>query len=174
MKGLIHVYTGDGKGKTTAALGLALRFAGYGKRVLIIQFSKGRTCGELRSLGYVPNISVLRLKEEHKFFKSMSEDERAKVRTEHDALLDVACKKARRKECDLLVLDEVISAYNHDLLDREFLDSLIEDKPEELELVLTGRNAPQEFIDVADYVTEMRKIKHPYDQGFFAREGVEF
>jgi cob(I)alamin adenosyltransferase len=147
MKGLIHVYTGDGKGKTTAALGLALRAAGCGKRIVIVQFFKGRDSGELRSLESIPNVTVLRL--------------------EKDEL-------AMAGACDMLIQDEIISAYDYHAVDRERLEKFLEHKPEVVELVLTGRDAPPKFLERADYVTEMRKRKHPFDQGITAREGIEF
>ena len=174
MNGLIHVYTGDGKGKTTAALGLALRAAGCGQSVLIVQFFKGRDCGELHSLTHVPRIIVWRLEKDYGFYETMGERERAAVRSEHDALLTAVCERVAAKACDVLILDEVISAYNHGALDTQALDALIADKPDAMELVLTGRNAPRHFIDAADYVTVMQKGKHPWDLGISAREGIEF
>lgn len=174
MKGLIHVYTGDGKGKTTAALGLALRAAGCGRTVLIIQFFKGRDSGELRSLAAIPNITVLRLKKDYGFFHMMNEESKTAVRKEHDALFTYALKQAQLGACDLLILDEVISAYHYDAIDGERLTHFLVHKPEKLEVILTGRNAPQVFLDCADYVTEMSKRKHPFDQGISAREGIEY
>lgn len=174
MSGLIHIYTGDGKGKSTAAFGLALRAAGCGRRVMIVQFFKGRDCGELHALRQLPQVTVLRLEQDPGFFKYMDEDTRQQVRARHDALLSTAAQAAREGRCELLILDEVISAYNTGALDRELLLELVRTKPEGLELVLTGRNAPEELTAAAHYVTEMRKIKHPYDSGIPAREGIEF
>jgi cob(I)alamin adenosyltransferase len=174
MKGLVHIYTGDGKGKTTAALGLALRAAGCGRRVLIVQFFKGRDSGELRALGSVPNIAIRRLKNDYGFFKAMDEADKAAVRAEHDALLTRALAEAQTGACDTLILDEAISAFRHGAMDRERLERFLDCKPEALELVLTGRDAPPQLLERADYVTDMRKLKHPFDQGIPAREGVEF
>ena len=174
MNGLIHIYTGDGKGKSTAAFGLALRAAGCGKRVLIVQFFKGRDCGELHSFALLPNVTVLRLEQDPGFFKFMDEETRAAVRARHDRLLTEANRQMREGLCDLLILDEVISAYNCGALDRALLEEMLRTRPENTELVLTGRNAPETLTSAAHYVTEMKKIKHPYDCGIPAREGIEF
>lgn len=174
MKGLIHIYTGDGKGKTTAALGLAIRAAGRNKRVLFVQFFKGGDSGELLILKNIPNIDLLRLTKRYGFYKDLTEKQKSEVYREHTDLLCKAIQQAQDGACDLLILDEVISAYQHSTLDRAALAAFLENKPRSLELVLTGRNAPEQFIAMADYVTEMRKIKHPYESGTAAREGIEF
>lgn len=174
MKGLIHIYTGEGKGKTTAALGLAVRASGCGKKVLLVQFFKGRDSGELHTIALLPNITVLRLEKRHGFFKYMNEAQKREVCEAHTDLLSKACELVRDGTCELLILDEAISAYQHNALDKEKLEAFVQNKPDALELVLTGRNAPKIFIDIADYVTEMRKVKHPYEKGIPAREGIEF
>lgn len=174
MTGLIHLYTGDGKGKTTAALGLALRAAGRGRRVLLVQFLKGRDTGELHTLENVPTISVLRLSRDYGFFKYLTGDEQADVRDEHDALLATAAKAIANGDCDFLVLDELAATLRHDLVDAASLLALLDDRPDGIEIVITGRDAPQEIIHRADYITEMKKIKHPFDQGVPAREGIEW
>lgn len=174
MKGMTHIYTGDGKGKTTAALGLALRCAGRGGKALIVQFFKGRDTGELHTLSQIPAITVLRLEKDYGFFHTMDDSSLAEVTARHNALLQQAIDSARQRTCSLLVLDEIISAYNCGAVDCGAVDDLLQNKPPELELVLTGRDAPPAMINAADYVTEMRKIKHPFDQGLPAREGVEY
>ena len=174
MTGLVHLYTGDGKGKTTAAIGLAVRAAGRGRQVRIIQFLKGRDSGELHSLAEVARIAIARLRRDYGFTGSMTGDELASVREEHDALLAQAAAAVRQGEVDLLVLDEVAAALRHDLLDEAALFDLIDTRPAELEIVLTGRDAPEALRARADYITEMRKIKHPFDQGIHAREGIEW
>ena len=108
------------------------------------------------------------------FYKDLIEKQKSEVYREHTDLLCKAIQQAQDGACDLLILDEVISAYQHSTLDRAALAAFLENKPRSLELVLTGRNAPEQFIAMADYVTEMRKIKHPYESGTAAREGVEF
>jgi cob(I)alamin adenosyltransferase len=167
---MIHVYTGEGKGKTTAALGLAIRAVGRRKKVVIAQFMKGRDTGELRSLALLPGVTVLRNKQNYGFFNSVSAETRLKIIADNNSSL----VEALATPCDLLVLDEVFSAYALDALDRKLVDDLVLSRPESPELVLTGRNPPQHIIDAADYVSEIRKIKHPYDLGVIAREGIEY
>jgi cob(I)alamin adenosyltransferase len=167
---MIHVYTGDGKGKTTAALGLAIRAAGRGKKVVIVQFMKGADTGELRSLSLLPNITVLRYKKSLGFFNSADAEARRQMIEDNNSSL----AEALNMPWDMLVLDEVFSAYALKALDTKTIDDLVFNQTGERELVLTGRNAPQRFIDAADYVSEIRKIKHPYDLGVKAREGIEY
>ena len=173
MSGLVHIYTGDGKGKTTAALGLALRNAGSGNRVLILQFMKGRDTGELHALARIPNIEVLRLDQDYGFYKQMTQEEKQTVRQQHDRLLQVAAQGLQEKSYGLIVFDEAISAYRHELLNREKLLELIS-VPSETERVLTGRNAPEALLQKTDYITEMQAVRHPMNQGIPARKGVEF
>lgn len=174
-KGLIHLYYGNGKGKTTAALGLALRASGCGKKVVILQFLKDMKSGELCQLALLPNTTVLRGKAPgHAFSFNMTDAEKAETRAIHDENLQKAITLVQAGECDLLVLDEVLDAYQLALLDEGLLRSLICDKPPALELVLTGHRPTDWVVTEADYVTEMVKIKHPYDRGIRARRGVEF
>ena len=174
MGSLTHIYTGDGKGKTTAALGLALRFSGYGKNVIIVQFGKGSFTGELTTLAEIPNIKVLRNSRDFGFWNSMSDLEKKKLREENDTNLNTALLFVKSGGCALLVLDEIISAYENGAVDREIVDALLDKKPSETELVLTGRAAPQSFIDRADYVSEIKCLRHPYNRGIIAREGIEY
>ncbi len=173
-EGLIHLYYGEGKGKTTAAMGLALRAAGCGKRVLIVQFLKGRPSGEVELLQSLPGITLLRGKELKKFSWEMSEEEKQGALRLDNELMETAFQKARQGECDLLVLDEALGACGCGLLGEEALLAFLRGKPKELEVVLTGRGPGSEMLELADYATEMRKEKHPYDQGVQARRGVEF
>lgn len=172
-QGLIHIYTGEGKGKTTAALGLSLRAAGAGMKVVIVQLMKGRETSEAETLALIPNITLIRNSSDEGFWKGMSEEKRAQRREEHNKNLNKALELVKAGECDLLVLDEAVSAYNNDAVDKSIIEGLLRDKPAELELVLTGREPCELFLERADYVTEMRKIKHPFDKGIFARHGIE-
>ena len=169
-KGLIHLYTGDGKGKTTAAVGLACRAAGCGKKVLVLQFLKGQKTGELASLSML-GIRVVR-SETKKFIPYMDEQELEQCRVDQ-----VECLKAARADMDnydLVVLDEVIGAVTSGTLTLSSIIDLVKNKPEHTELVLTGRDAPKELVELADYVSEISCIKHPYTQGIVAREGIEY
>ena len=173
-QGLIHVYTGDGKGKTTTAFGLLLRANGSGMRTVLVQFLKGRDTGELHALDNLRNVTILRYTHEFGFYSSANEQDKAEMVKHNNANLAEACRLADEGLCDLLVLDEICAAYNNDAIDTALANKLILNKPSSLELVLTGRNAPQHFIEAADYVTELIKRKHPYDNGIAAREGIEF
>lgn len=173
MSGLIHLYCGDGKGKTTAAMGLSLRALGSGMQVVIVQFLKGRTSGEAELLSRMPGVTLLRGKQGLKFSFQMNDEERAATALVHNEHLREAIRLANEGQCDLLVLDEAVAAYNLNLLDQALLEQFVKEKPDELELVLTGRNPPQWMIDAADYVTELCKRKHPFDWGIAARKGIE-
>ncbi len=170
---MIHIYCGDGKGKTTAALGLSLRAAGSGMKVVIIQFLKNHKTSELNILNQTFNIKVLRGKEGTAFSFSMTEEEKEKSKHLHSENLQAGIALFETGNCDMLVLDEAIGAYNRDLIDRRLLRNLVEQKPEHLELVLTGRNPEPWMIDCADYVSEIKKVKHPFDQGIKSRMGIE-
>lgn len=175
MYGLIHIYFGDGKGKTTAALGLALRASGCGKSVVIVQFLKDWKCGELGSLALLPGITVFRGKSPGAvFIHEMSGEEKLATKTIHDENLKKALDMQERGQCDLLILDEAIDAYNLGVLDAEIFEGLLANKPEQLELVITGHNPGSQLLERADYATEMIKRKHPYDKGVTARQGIEF
>ena len=182
---MIHIYFGEGKGKTTAAVGLAVRAAGRGRRVIFAQFLKGRETGEIAPLEKL-GVKIIRSgKEKDCFSWEMTEEQKAAYRIVQAELLgkvkEAVCGGEQRidqnaDQADLLVLDEVLNAISeeHDLLDVEALKSFLETKPKTLEIVLTGRPAPQWLTAKADYVTEMKKHKHPYDSGTGAREAIEF
>ena len=173
--GLTHIYFGDGKGKTTAALGLALRAVGCGKRVVIVHFLKDWNCGEFKSLEYLPNVTVFKGKSSGGVFVfDMSDEEKAKTKEIHDENLKKAVELQKKGMCDLLILDEAIDAYQLGVLDKKLFEGLLDNKPEMLELVITGHRPEARLIESADYVTEMVKLKHPYDKGVSARRGVEF
>lgn len=173
QKGLIHIYCGDGKGKTTACLGLSIRCAGYGNKVLFVQFLKSHLTGELKSLELISNIEVLRGKETKKFTFQMTADEKLEVLQEHQQLFNKIKTKLEQEDIKLLVLDEVIGACNTGVFDEEQLLAFLKNKPQSLEVVLSGRNPSTALLDLADYVSEICKRKHPFDQGIPARIGIE-
>ncbi len=171
--GLIHLYCGDGKGKTTAALGLAIRALGSGFRVVFVQFLKSHATGELFVLEGMPNVTVLRGKQGNAFSFAMTEEEKEQTRFQQTENLMKAIALAESGNCDMLVLDEAVGAYNRNLIDGFVLEAFVRNKPDTVELVLTGRNPAQWMTDCADYVSEIGKVKHPYDRGIPARTGIE-
>lgn len=173
MAGLIHIYCGDGKGKTSAAVGLAVRAAGAGQRVLFTQFFKNGDSSELTVLRELDNVEVLTCKTRYGFLWEMDEAERAEAKKDYSALLESALEKARRG-VDMLVLDEAVSAGNLEVIEEKKLLDFLRGKPAELEVVLTGRYLSAALLGCADYVTEMKKLRHPYDRGVGARRGIEF
>ena len=173
MSGLIHLYHGDGKGKTTASLGLTIRALGNGFRVLFVQFLKNQETGELVILNDLPGVTLIRGKEGSGFSFSMTEEEKGKTRQLHTENLKTAIELARSGEYDMLVLDEIIGACRRDLVDQALLEDFVRNKPNHLELVMTGREPAAWMIDCADYISEIKKEKHPYDRGIPARKGIE-
>ncbi|HWP50463.1 MAG TPA: cob(I)yrinic acid a,c-diamide adenosyltransferase [Clostridia bacterium] len=172
--GLVHLYYGDGKGKTTAALGLALRALGCGRQVVLVQFLKNTPCGELGALACHDGITVLRGKAGAHFTYAMTEAERRQTQMIHENNLAQAMALVQSGKCDLLILDEVTDALKAGLLGEGLLSEAVLKKSADLELVMTGHHAVDWLVQAADYVTEMKKHKHPYDRGVHAREGVEF
>jgi cob(I)alamin adenosyltransferase len=173
--GLIHIYTGDGKGKTTAALGLGLRAAGRGFKVLLVQFLKGRDTGELAVLQRLGlEFVVRRNPESKKFIKDLTLEERRAVQTAVAALWKEAVAAALHGDCDLLILDEIMAAVHSCLVSLDAVETFLQQKPPGLEVVLTGRNAPRQLVKLADYVSEVKAVKHPYEQGISARKGIEY
>jgi cob(I)alamin adenosyltransferase len=174
-QGLIHIYTGDGKGKSTAALGLGLRACGRGFRVWLVQFLKGRDTGELAALQRLtPDFVVCRNQELKKFVKDLEARELAQVYAATRKLWEEALVVAQTGECDLLILDEIMAALHSGALFLPEIVTFLTRKPSALEVVLTGRNAPPELVELADYVSEITAVKHPYQQGLPARRGIEY
>lgn len=170
QNGLVQIYTGDGKGKTTAALGLALRASGHGFKTYIGQFMKGQSYGELIALKNNPDIEI----------EQYGTDTFVHVKTataEDVANAENGLHRARQAMFSgryaVVILDEVTVAIHFRLLSVHQVLEFINEKPQHIELVLTGRRAPKELIDRADLVTEMREIKHYYKAGISARDGIE-
>ena len=172
MSGLIHIYCGDGKGKTTAAVGLAIRAAGSGKRVMFAQFFKDGSSSEIGVLQTIENIQTAHCNTVRGFWKRMDDTQKAQASKDYTRFLAEIVMLA--KDADLLVLDEIVSACNHGTVTETVVLDFLHDKPTGLEVVLTGRNPSEALLELADYVSEMRKVKHPYDCGIAAREGIEF
>ncbi len=171
-QGLVQVYTGNGKGKTTAALGIALRAAGHGLKVLIIQFMKGNIeYGELASARKLhPYLTIKQMGRET--FVSKHHPDPVDVQYAQEGF-SLAKKAIHDREFDMVVLDEINVAVDYGLIPLSDLLQLIDSKPKTVELILTGRNAKPEIMDKADLVTEMVDRKHYYDKGILARKGIE-
>jgi len=196
IDGLVQVYTGDGKGKTTASLGLALRALGHNMSVYMIQFMKGGDTGEMFSIQkYLPNFTLVQFgkdalkekqskivsfnseekkenklteKERYIFFSDRSETDPAKMGWEH------AKKIVNAGEHDIVILDEINCVLDRGMVPIEEALELIKHKPKHVELVFTGRDAPDKIKEAADQVSEVKRIKHPYDKGILARKGIEY
>lgn len=170
-KGLVQVYTGAGKGKTTAALGLALRAVGKGLKVYMIQFMKGDIeYGEITTAKSMENFEIIQIGRSE--FVDKNNPAEIDIELANKAL-EHAKEIIASGDYDIVILDEINVALDWKLIDLEKVIDLIKSKPEHIELVLTGRYAPQEIIEVADLVTEMQEIKHPYNDGVEARDGIE-
>jgi len=169
---LIHVYTGDGKGKTTAALGLALRASGHGRRILVIQFMKGKIdYGELASSKKLGTVEIIQFgRPDFVDLKNPSQEDRDLARE----AFAFACEVLHSGKYDMIILDEINVALAAHLIPVEEAIELLRAIPENIELVLTGRWAPEKILAEADYVTEMREIKHPFKRGIVGRKGVEW
>ncbi len=174
QRGLVHIYIGDGKGKTTAALGVGLRVLGWGGRVCMVQFIKGYSdIGEAHFAAAFPDRFELR-----QFALDVSRAiGEAKVRERREAAreaLEWAKGVIDSGENDLVILDEINVALRYGLIQSSDVLAIIQNRPPHVELILTGRGAPPELMEAADYVTEMRPIKHPYEQGIPARKGIDY
>lgn len=171
--GLIHLYCGDGKGKTTAAIGLTIRCAGRGGRILFCQFLKSRPTGELNILHTLPTVTVLRSHAISKFTFQMTPEELAETKRQQEQFFHQIVQRCQEAPPDMVVLDEIIPACRLQLLDEAAVLSFLQHKPAALEVVLTGRGPSPALMDAADYVSEICKRKHPYDRGITARLGIE-
>ncbi len=169
---MIHLYTGDGKGKTTAAIGLAVRAAGCGWNIIFAQFMKGNDTGELHGLANLPRVRICRSPIEFGFYGSMSDGDKAALREIHNRLLRELLAAAQSGTCGLIVLDEITYPVSWGLLDEELLKELLACK--DVELVLTGRNPADYLWESADYITQMQCARHPYEKGVQARRGIEY
>ena len=172
--GLIHLYHGDGKGKTTAAIGLAVRAAGSKMKVLFVQFLKTEFSGERHILSHTENVTLTFCPLELKFTFEMDDKEKAQAAKIFKGIFDNAVTTALTEKYDMVVLDEVFEAINAHMLSESEVYEFITNAPSSMEIVMTGHNPPQKFMDCADYITEFKKIKHPYDRGITGRIGIEF
>jgi cob(I)alamin adenosyltransferase len=174
LKGLVHIYTGNGKGKTTAAIGLGIRACGRGMKVLMVQFLKGTDTGEIYTLKKLePDFTLHRRTEVKKFTCSMSKKEKDEAKAVQKELFDFAVNSMKSGEWDLIILDEIMAAISSGFIEVDNVVDFIKGRPDNVEIALTGRNAPAELILLADYVSEIRAVKHPMKKGIPARKGIE-
>lgn len=172
--GLIHIYCGDGKGKTSAAMGLGLRAVGRGKKVLLTQFLKSNKTGELKSIEKLSEFfHVVKGEPAKKFVWNMTEEEKAIVKIEHTNRFKAVTKKAVEEDYDVLILDELIATVNLDFVPVHLVVDFLKNKPTSLEVVMTGRNPKVELVELAHYVSEIKAVKHPFTEGIPARVGIE-
>ncbi len=171
--GLIHIYCGDGKGKTTTGMGLCARAAGYGYRVLIYQFMKDNSTSERKMLELSENVTFIDGLSHEKFSFQMTPEEKEERRSYYAEQLRSVTQRACEEYYDVLFLDEVIYTIRAGLLDESLVLDFLRKKPANLEVILTGQDPSQALIEAADYVSEIRKVKHPFDQGIPARKGIE-
>ena len=170
--GLVQINTGNGKGKTTAAMGTVLRAAGHGLHIYVIFFMKGHyEHGEYRTLATLPNVELAG-------FGLRKLRAAAEKDPEEKRQAELALEKAREVvtsgEYDLVVLDEINVALNYELIEVDRVVELVKNRPPHVELILTGRYAPRELLELADQITEMVKVKHPFDNGVGARKGIDY
>lgn len=171
--GLVHIYCGEGKGKTTCSVGLTVRAAGYGLKVLFMQFLKSGDSSELKILKSLENVTVMGTKPIRKFSFQMTEEEKAEVRRVDAEQFSQVVDLIKDEDYNMLVLDECLGAIEAGLLDESLIVEFLENKPEHLEVVLTGRYPSDRLVELADYVSRVDKVKHPYDKGISARAGIE-
>ena len=170
-KGLIIVNTGDGKGKTSAALGVALRAIGHDFNVSIVQFIKGKwRPGEVRIASHLKNYEITQTGKGFTWLSKDLETDKAKAKKGWE----LAKEKLSSDKYQLVILDEITYAINYHFIELEDVLEALRNKPEMLHVIITGRKAPKEIIDIADLVTEMKLVKHPYKSGIVAQRGIEF
>lgn len=173
--GYVQIYTGDGKGKTTAAVGQAIRAAGNGLNVYMLQFLKTGETGELEIAKLLGDkFQIFRFQSQEGFFWNLNDEEKIILQKEVNLAYDFAMEVVRNDRCAVFILDEIMGILSNKLLTEQQVIELIDNKPINMELILTGRNAPKSIIDKADLVTEMKALKHYIDKGVYAREGIEY
>ena len=174
MRGCVHIYCGDGKGKTSAAVGLSVRAAGRGKKVLIVRFLKTENSGEVEVLRKIPQITVTPCDRTFGFVFRMNEEQKREASEYFQRRFENAVEEAADGGFDMLVLDEIMASCNYGMVREDAVVEFLKNRPENMEVVLTGRDPSERLIELADYVSEIKMVKHPYTQGIGAREGIEY
>lgn len=174
-KGLTQVYCGNGKGKTTAAIGQGIRAVGQDLKVIMIQFLKGRPTGEIEALKRLePEFKTFRFEKQTKFVFEMDEDEKMDLKSDLKNALNFTKKVFDTRECDMLILDEILGVIENGLLTVDELIQLVKSKPDTMELVMTGRSLDERLVPLVDYISTIEETKHPFYKGVTARKGIEY
>lgn len=174
-KGFVQVYCGNGKGKTTAAIGLGIRAIGRDLKVIMIQFLKHDDTGECKVLKSLePKFKVFHFEKPRGFTWTLSEDEKNEKKAEIKNAINFAKKVLDTGECDILILDEILGAIQTGFVDDEEICQIIDGRLKGVELVLTGRDLPKSIAERCDYISQIDAIKHPMEEGVRAREGIEY
>ena len=174
MNSCVHIYCGDGKGKTTAAVGLAVRALGRGQKVLMTRFLKTDDSGEVRILKNLPGMDLTPCEKCFGFYFRMSEEEKKEAAEYYSHLLAATLKKAAEGQYDMLILDEIMAACKYGLAEEKKLLEFLKNRPKKLEVILTGRDPSPGILKAGDYISEIHALRHPYEKGVTAREGIEY
>lgn len=173
--GLVQVYYGKGKGKTTAAIGLGIRAMGNNYKVMMIQFLKHDTTGECRMIKELePNFKIFHFEKRRGFTWQLNDEEKQELKSETSNALKFASKVMDTGQCDVLILDEILNSVDLGFASEEEVCTLIDNKTKDVELVLTGRVLPESIAKRADYISHIESVKHPMDSGITARAGIEY
>ncbi|MBQ1274676.1 MAG: cob(I)yrinic acid a,c-diamide adenosyltransferase [Cellulosilyticum sp.] len=173
--GLVQVYCGKGKGKTTAAIGLGIRALGNGYKVIMIQFLKHDTTSECKMIKALePDFKIFHFEKKRGFTWQLNDEEKQEIKSETSNALKFASKVMDTGQCDVLILDEILNSLELGFVSEEEVITLIENKSDDVELVLTGRTLPESIANKADYISRIESIKHPMDKGIDARKGIEY
>lgn len=174
-KGLVQIYCGNGKGKSTAAIGLGIRALGNGLKVIMVQFLKNGQTGECEFIKTLePNFKIFHFEKERGFTWTLTEEEKKELQVEIQIALKFAKKVMDTEECDILILDEVLGAVSEGLVESSQICQLIDECSDQVELVLTGREVPDDIAAKADYISRIEAVKHPINKGIMARKGIEY
>lgn len=171
---MLHIYYGNGKGKTTGSIGIAIRAAGYDRKILFAQFLKSEETGERKVLKLIPNIELTPCPDVFKFVKFMTDQEKLQCRQDSRNTFERCVRQVLTGKFDMVVFDEIFGAIENNMLTESELFDFLANAPKNIEIVLTGHNPSQRILDLADYATELKKVVHPYDKGVTARMGIEY
>lgn len=171
---MVHIYYGDGKGKTTAAVGLCVRAAGRNQKILFVQFLKPENSGERYVLAQLDHVILTPCPVQMDFTFNMTDEQKSQLSKITRNLFERATVFALTEKFNMIILDEIFSAIEAKLITESDVYSFVADAPETLEIVMTGHNPSEKFFPLADYISKIEKIKHPFDRGIGARTGIEF